>query len=154
MGRWTLLIAGMLVVWVGLIFGTSCTVVRPQEFFAWFHRHVFPSDSAFSAFQVFWGFSWFAVVKGWHVLEFAILTLLANAALSRLAGRRSTRIVLASMLLCFLFAISDEWHQTFVPDRYGTVTDVLIDSLGILLAGGWLLRRLRKSGCQQIRPSA
>ena len=58
------------------------------------------------------------------------------------------------MLLCFLFAISDEWHQTFVPDRYGTVTDVLIDSLGILLAGGWLLRRLRKSGCQQIRPSA
>jgi hypothetical protein len=143
--RWTLLIAGLLVVWVGLIFGTSCTVVRPQEFFAWFHRHVFTDESAYANFQVFWGFSWFAVVKGWHVVEFAILTLLANAALSRLAGRRSTGIILTSMLLCLLFAISDEWHQTFVPDRYGTVTDVLIDGLGILLAGGWLLRRLRRA---------
>jgi VanZ family protein len=33
-----------------------------------------------------------------------------------------------------LFAVSDEYHQTFVPGRGGTATDVAIDGLGIVLA--------------------
>ena len=48
------------------------------------------------------------------------------------------------MVFCVAFAISDEWHQSFVPDRFGTVTDVLIDSLGVLVTGFLLLGRLRR----------
>ncbi len=33
-----------------------------------------------------------------------------------------------------LYAISDEIHQLFIPDRFGKATDVLIDSIGIILA--------------------
>ncbi len=32
--------------------------------------------------------------------------------------------------VCFIYAISDEIHQIFIPGRAGRVTDVLIDSVG------------------------
>ena len=46
--------------------------------------------------------------------------------------------------LAFLYAVSDEFHQTFVPGRSGRLMDVAIDILGILIAIGlwrWLARR-------------
>ena len=50
-----------------------------------------------------------------------------------------------AMVFCAVFAASDEWHQSFIPDRYGTVQDVLIDCLGVFIAGGMLLvRRIRR----------
>ena len=33
-----------------------------------------------------------------------------------------------------LYAISDEWHQSFVPGRYASIYDVLFDVLGVVLA--------------------
>jgi VanZ family protein len=40
-----------------------------------------------------------------------------------------------------MYAVSDEWHQSFVPTRVGTPWDVLIDAagaaLGLSLAGLW-----------------
>ena len=41
-------------------------------------------------------------------------------------------IFLLDFLFCFLYACFDEWHQTFIPQRSGNVTDVLIDCCGIL----------------------
>lgn len=32
--------------------------------------------------------------------------------------------------ICFLYACSDEWHQTFVPGRSGELRDVGIDAIG------------------------
>ena len=43
-----------------------------------------------------------------------------------------------------LFALSDEWHQTFVPGRDGCVRDVGIDVVGAALAAGTLLARRRR----------
>jgi VanZ like family len=40
-------------------------------------------------------------------------------------------VILRAMLIAVLYACSDEWHQTLVPGRAGTVRDVVIDSLGI-----------------------
>jgi VanZ family protein len=37
-------------------------------------------------------------------------------------------------LITVLYAMSDEYHQTFIPGRNGTVMDVVIDSLGGLTA--------------------
>ena len=52
-------------------------------------------------------------------------------------------------LIAMLYATTDEIHQYFVPGRYGTWTDVLIDSTGAL-AGiiiYWLIyrKRIKKS---------
>lgn len=38
--------------------------------------------------------------------------------------------LLISLILCFLYAISDEIHQLFVPGRSGEIRDVLIDAFG------------------------
>lgn len=45
----------------------------------------------------------------------------------------NTKLVLLSLLICVLYACSDEIHQLFVPGRSGEVRDVLIDTLGACL---------------------
>lgn len=130
--------------WLALIFGTSCTVVRPHEFFTLVSTITGAGQDSMERFMWFWGLSWFAVVKGWHVTEFAILTVLCASVLKRFFGRMTPGLIVGAMVFCLAFAASDEWHQSFVPDRYGTVQDVLIDSLGVFTAGLMLLVRLHR----------
>ena len=76
------------------------------------------------------------VKKGAHVAAYAVLALLARRAGLGL-GRAAA--------LAALYAVSDEFHQTFIPGRNGAVVDVLIDLLGVglgLLLHPWLERRL------------
>lgn len=52
-----------------------------------------------------------------------------------------------ALVLAVLYAISDEFHQTFVPGRNGTPVDVTIDSLGAslgLLFRIWLTKRINQ----------
>ncbi|NJN14405.1 MAG: VanZ family protein [Planctomycetes bacterium] len=42
-----------------------------------------------------------------------------------------------------LYGVSDELHQLYVPGRFASVTDVLLDVAGALLALFWSLRRPR-----------
>ncbi len=42
------------------------------------------------------------------------------------------RVISKSLTIGILYAISDEIHQLFVNGRSGKVTDVIIDSLGVL----------------------
>lgn len=55
----------------------------------------------------------------------------------------------AAWLICILYAASDEVHQYFVSGRYGTLTDVLIDSAGavtgILVFRAILKKRMKKN---------
>ena len=44
----------------------------------------------------------------------------------------SKKSILSALLICLLYAISDEIHQLFVPGRAGQIRDVLIDFSGIL----------------------
>ena len=46
--------------------------------------------------------------------------------------RRGLRACLSALLLCFVYACSDEWHQTFVPGRSGRFSDVMVDTAGSL----------------------
>ncbi len=41
-----------------------------------------------------------------------------------------------SLMICILYAISDEVHQSFVPGRGPGVMDVLIDSAGAMVGIG------------------
>ena len=38
-----------------------------------------------------------------------------------------------SLLFCFLYACSDEFHQLFIPGRSGQFIDILIDTSGALI---------------------
>lgn len=71
--------------------------------------------------------------KSAHLAEYAVLFLLARRAL---AGERSAPVFPGAwaFLFCVAYAVTDEWHQTFVPHRLGKASDVLIDALGALLA--------------------
>jgi VanZ family protein len=71
-----------------------------------------------------------------HLAVYSVLTVFLFRA-SRLHVARPTHAWLLALLIAALYASSDEWHQTFVPGREGTVRDILIDSTGIV--GVWVL---------------
>lgn len=48
---------------------------------------------------------------------------------------RGTKNILLAMVLTILYALSDEFHQQFVPTRTGQLTDVLIDAVAASVAG-------------------
>jgi VanZ family protein len=89
----------------------------------------------------------FLVRKLAHFTEYAILGLLAARAFLG-SGRRSLRKswLLLSLLLVILYALSDEFHQLFVPSRTGSIYDSLIDMSGgtaaLLLLALW--RKVKK----------
>ncbi len=66
-----------------------------------------------------------------HAAEYAILTFLLLRAFFAHQIPIKKALVLAA-LLAVLYAISDEYHQSFVFGREAAVRDVLIDSIGIL----------------------
>ena len=72
------------------------------------------------------------IKKGGHVAAYALLTLLWLRALRvRLPAGPATGLALS---IALFYAISDEYHQTFVPGRNGTAADVGVDMVGALLA--------------------
>lgn len=65
-----------------------------------------------------------------HASVYALLTLAWAWAL-----RPVTRLsVPLAASIALLYAVSDEYHQTFVDGRSGTATDVLIDAIGVGVA--------------------
>jgi hypothetical protein len=139
------------VAWCAFIAATSSTVILPHDFFAWIAKNLLTEATNYRRFVIFWGFSWFAIVKGWHAAEFAILFALSLAVVDQIARSRSRRNVVISLVICLLFAISDEYHQTYVPRRGGTWTDVAIDALGAILASliPWRRRAVCKTDLAQ-----
>ena len=73
------------------------------------------------------------VRKGAHVTEYIILCTSFLTAFW-VSGIRGKWRNIASFVLTFGYACTDEFHQLFVPGRAGRVTDVLIDSAGAFLA--------------------
>lgn len=70
--------------------------------------------------------------KTFHVIEYFILSSLLY--LAYLQSFFWKKAIWLSALCALLYASSDEWHQTFVFGRTGLPRDVLIDTVGILLA--------------------
>jgi len=86
-----------------------------------------------------------------HVGEYAVLALLMLRALrgGTSVSMRMTTLCGVVLLGCALFAVSDEFHQTFVKSRTPSVRDVLLDvagaSLGLLIAASFANRRSKNS---------
>ena len=76
---------------------------------------------------------WF-VRKGAHMVEYAVLLLLYRRALG-LSGVK--RPGLCALVMCVLYAATDEYQQRFVPGRGPAAADVMIDAMGS--AAAWAL---------------
>lgn len=76
----------------------------------------------------------FIFFKTLHLLEYALLSILIFYALLK---NKTTIIV------TYLYALSDEIHQTFINGRSGRLKDTLFDIIGIII-GLIILKQLRK----------
>ena len=66
-----------------------------------------------------------------HFTEYFVLTSLWAWALIPHLGLRALPV---AWLIAVAYAITDEWHQSFVPDRDSDPVDVLVDSVGAAAA--------------------
>lgn len=68
----------------------------------------------------------------YHLSAFFLFS--AFLELSIVRGRKSCLLFFFAILLAFSYGISDEIHQFFVPGRFCSFSDVLIDGVGIIFA--------------------
>ena len=73
----------------------------------------------------------FLTRKPAHVVEYAVLFLLLHRALHDSFSLVGKKLYLAAGIFTFLYAITDEVHQIFVPLREGRILDLGFDLLGI-----------------------
>jgi len=131
-----------LVIWAVLIFigssdllaasHTSTFLVRPLQW-------LFPqaSDATLETLH-------FVIRKAGHFTEYAILALLAARAFLASPGELlRRRWFWASLVLVVVYALSDEYHQSFVPSRTASIYDSMIDTVGgfCALTVIWLRRK-------------
>lgn len=75
----------------------------------------------------------FIVRKSAHITEYFILTLLTISLLKEYTKKQNV-ILVSSLIFCFIYALTDEFHQSFVPGRSSLFRDVLIDTSGSILS--------------------
>lgn len=74
-----------------------------------------------------------------HMFEFAVLAVLYQTALARSItkanGQAKSKFkhYCLAFVLAVLYALSDEWHQSFVPGRSSSLLDSGVDSIGALI---------------------
>jgi VanZ family protein len=88
-----------------------------------------------------------ALRKIGHGAEYFVLSVLVLRALQNDSGEKNgLRHGAMTLVVVFLYALSDEWHQSFVPSREASLGDVMIDVLGGICGISWMLwyqRRIR-----------
>ncbi|MBI2516802.1 MAG: VanZ family protein [Opitutae bacterium] len=144
------------VLWMGVIFAVSTDLGSYQHtsrFIGPLLRWLIPDISPEAVRQV-----QFLVRKAAHFTEYAILALLARRAAGhslRVAEtHRHVRAAGLALLIAAGYAATDEWHQSFVPSRTASPTDVLIDTTGAgaALAAALLWRKWRATRSARRQP--
>ena len=78
------------------------------------------------------------VRKSAHFFLYFVLGLLVLNCFSNI----NSKSIIYSILICFIYSISDEFHQLFIDGRSAEVLDVFIDTLGASL-GVFVNRKVR-----------
>lgn len=120
------------VAWMTCIFSASTGAMSAAHTSLYFEplmRWLFPGISQQSI-----GFWHFMVRKAAHVSEYAVLAVLLRHAIRQAfpdpRNRDYWKTAGVALVLAALYAATDEFHQSFVPSREGSVVDVLIDTVG------------------------
>jgi VanZ family protein len=117
--------------WMALIFSASAdshSAEHTSRFFVPVLRWLFPQMSPAHIEEIHHLFR-----KCGHLAEYAILALLLWRALHASKNHLpawSWPEVGGTLLIVFIYAASDEFHQRFVPTRTALVSDVFIDTAG------------------------
>jgi VanZ family protein len=79
-----------------------------------------------------------------HLAEYAVFAWLSLRFIRNITkGRVNGKSNIIVIIILALFAISDEWHQSFVPGRFASTLDFIYDLAGILAGIGIYLLFLR-----------
>jgi VanZ family protein len=124
------------IVWVIVIFAGSTDLLsgaQTSRFLGPFLRWLDPHMSYHTMETIF-----IVVRKAGHVTEYAILAILLWRAFRQGTPWQLNLSILFLVVsvACALFAVSDEFHQSFVPSRTPSARDVLIDIAGALIGIG------------------
>jgi VanZ family protein len=69
--------------------------------------------------------------KPWHsTAYFGFAVVVARAVAGGLPRRIGARRAALAIAMAIGYAVSDEWHQTFVPGRSGDLADLVADAVG------------------------
>jgi VanZ family protein len=78
--------------------------------------------------------------KWLHPIEYLTLALFLSLAWHPFRRSKGTFVFILCVLISgILFAVSDEFHQSFIPGRTAALSDVLIDSVGLAFGCGLFL---------------
>lgn len=127
-----------LLLWMGLIFYFSHQTAIESDnisdgLISLIVKFLMPGASDLTVTNIVENLS-FIVRKGAHFSLFAVLGFFSFLSVITYEKLHITLRVIISFLIGALYAVSDEYHQTFVVGRSGELRDVLIDSSGVLLA--------------------
>lgn len=77
----------------------------------------------------------FILFKTLHMIEYAFLYLLVFRAVNSIDAKHFSlhKKLITAFIITFVYAVTDEFHQTFIPTRTGQIRDIFIDLAGILL---------------------
>ncbi|MCR5639092.1 MAG: VanZ family protein [Lachnospiraceae bacterium] len=79
--------------------------------------------------------------KGAHMFEYFVLCIVTvSYILTFEKARKNRKWLFMALFVCLFYASTDEFHQRFVPGRWGCVTDVCVDLTGATI--GFLLYML------------
>ncbi len=73
-----------------------------------------------------------------HIVEYAVFAYLLCRLIKQYypkAGRG--QVLVLAVLIILVYALTDEYHQSFVPGRSAQILDVVMDCLGGLIAGAF-----------------
>ena len=73
----------------------------------------------------------FIVFKILHMIEYGLLYFLLFRGLCKTSSYTVSTMLFLAFFIGALYALSDEYHQSFVPTREGKIRDVIIDILGM-----------------------
>ncbi len=60
-----------------------------------------------------------------------------------LGSLKIRRLCIFSFIFSFFYAISDEFHQLFVPGRLASIGDIIADTIGIII-GVYIIAKWQK----------
>lgn len=72
-----------------------------------------------------------------HITVYFFLAILIFIFIKSVGLKRGLAFLIA-IILCFIFSLTDEYHQTFVDERTGQFSDCLIDTTGSIIGAGIL----------------
>lgn len=79
--------------------------------------------------------------KGAHFTEYLILAVLVMFGLTK---NKVSKPFFKSVMICALYAMTDEFHQLFVAGRSGRVFDVMVDTSGAAL-GTFIYSKIKRT---------